>query len=129
IGTIRMLHNQVEKEYWTYFKKWVKEVTEGYQPLMAIGSGGNINKVFKMLGKKENKPVSIGKIRSMYDLMGSYTYDERIKILGLNPDRADVIMPATRIFLSVMKNASIEKIFVPQIGLSDGIVHKYFFYG
>lgn len=123
IGTIRMLHNQIEKEYWSYFKKWVKEVSEGYKPLVAIGSGGNINKVFKMLRKKENKPVTIGKLRSMFELMESYTYEERIKILGLNPDRADVIMPATRIFLSVMKNAGIEKIFVPQIGLSDGIVH------
>jgi exopolyphosphatase/guanosine-5'-triphosphate,3'-diphosphate pyrophosphatase len=126
IGTIRMLHGQVEKEYWNYFKKWVKEVTAGYKPLVAIGSGGNINKVFKMMRKKENKPMSIGKLRSMFELLESYTYEERIQHLGLNPDRADVILPATRIFLSVMKNAEIEKIFVPQIGLSDGIVHQLY---
>ena len=126
IGTIRMLHQQVEKEYWNYFKKWIREVTDGYKPLMAIGSGGNINKVFKMLRKKENKPVAIGKLRSLFELMESYTYEERISIMGLNPDRADVIMPATRIFLTVMKNAGIEKIYVPQIGLSDGIVHELY---
>jgi exopolyphosphatase / guanosine-5'-triphosphate,3'-diphosphate pyrophosphatase len=126
IGTIRMLHQQVEKEYWNYFKKWIKELTAGYKPLMAIGSGGNINKVFKMLRKKENKPVSIGKLRSMFELLESYTYEERMKNLGLNPDRADVIVPATRIFLTVMKNAEIDRIYVPQIGLSDGIVHQLY---
>jgi exopolyphosphatase/guanosine-5'-triphosphate,3'-diphosphate pyrophosphatase len=126
IGTIRLLHEQVEKEYWNYFKKWVKEVTAGYNPLTAIGSGGNINKVFKMLRRKENKPLPVNKLRSVYELLTSYTYEERIKILGLNPDRADVIVPATRIFLSVMKNSGADKIIVPQIGLSDGIVHQLY---
>lgn len=126
IGTIRLLHDQVEKEYWNYFKKWVKEVTEGYRPLTAIGSGGNINKVFKMLRRKENKPLHVTKLRSVYEMLTSYTYEERIKVLGLNPDRADVIVPATRIFLSVMKNSGAERIIVPQIGLSDGIVHQLY---
>ena len=126
IGTIRLLHEQVEKEYWNYFKKWVKEVTAGYGPLMAIGSGGNINKVFKMLRRKENKPLHVSKLRSVYEMLTSYTYEERIKVLGLNPDRADVIVPATRIFLSVMKNSGAERIIVPQIGLSDGIVHQLY---
>jgi exopolyphosphatase/guanosine-5'-triphosphate,3'-diphosphate pyrophosphatase len=126
IGTIRMLHGQVEKEYWNYFKKWVKEVTSGFRPLVAIGSGGNINKIFKMLRRKEGKPVSITKLRSLYELMEAYSYEDRIKKMGLNPDRADVIMPAARIFLTVMKNAEIEKIYVPEIGLSDGIVHELY---
>lgn len=123
IGTIRMLHEQIDKEYWSYFKNWVKEQTDGYKPLIAIGSGGNINKLFKMLGRKPNKPVSTLKIKNLYEVLESYTYEERMQVFGLNPDRADVIIPASKILLSVLKKADIEKVLVPQIGLSDGIVH------
>ena len=126
IGTIRMLHSQIDKEYWNYFKNWVKEITKGYKPLLAIGSGGNINKLYRMSGRKFNKPFATSKLKSLYELLESYTYEERVKILGLNPDRADVIIPASKILLSVLKNAEIEKIIVPQIGLSDGIVHQLF---
>jgi len=123
IGTIRMLHNQIDKEYWSYFKNWVNEITAGYKPLIAIGSGGNINKLFKMSGRKPNKPLPTSKLKGMYEVLESYTYEERIKILGLNPDRADVIIPASKILLTVLKKADIDKLLVPQIGLSDGIVH------
>lgn len=126
IGTIRMLHNQIDKEYWNYFKNWVKEITKGYKPLLAIGSGGNINKLYRMSGRKLNKPFATSKLKSLYELLESYTYEERVKILGLNPDRADVIIPASKILLSVLKNAEIDKIIVPQIGLSDGIVHQLY---
>lgn len=126
IGTIRMLHEQIEKEYWTYFKNWVKEQTEGYKPLIAIGSGGNINKLFKMIGRKPNKPISTLKIKNLYEVLESYTYEERMQVFGLNPDRADVIIPASKILLSVLKKAEIEKVLVPQIGLSDGIVHQLY---
>ena len=126
IGTIRMLHSQIDKEYWNYFKNWVKEITKGYKPLLAIGSGGNINKLYRMSGRKFNKPFATSKLKSLYELLESYTYEERVKILGLNPDRADVIIPASKILLSVLKNAEIEKIIVPQIGLSDGIVHQLY---
>lgn len=123
IGTIRMLHEQIDKEYWSYFKNWVKEQTDGYKPLIAIGSGGNINKLFKMIGRKPNKAVSTLKIKNLYEVLESYTYEERMQVFGLNPDRADVIIPASKILLSVLKKAEIEKVLVPQIGLSDGIVH------
>ncbi len=123
IGTIRLLCDKVEKEEWETFKSWVKKNTLGIKPLTAIGSGGNINKLFKMSGKKENKHLSYEKIKDMSDMLNAYTYEERVTVLGLNPDRADVIIPATKIFLSAMKHAEIEKIIVPQIGLSDGIIH------
>jgi exopolyphosphatase/guanosine-5'-triphosphate,3'-diphosphate pyrophosphatase len=126
IGTIRMLHNQIDKEYWNYFKSWVHEITVGYKPLIAIGTGGNINKLFKMSGRKPNKPVATTKLRAVYEELESHTYDERVTLLGLNPDRADVIIPASKILLSVLKHAEIEKIIVPQIGLSDGIVHQLY---
>lgn len=123
IGTIRMLQNTVSKETWNEFKNWVALVTSNHKPLIGIGSGGNINKIFKMLSKKEEKPVTFKRLRDMYDYINSFSYDDRIKLLGLNPDRADVIIPATRIFLTLMKTAEIEKIIIPQIGLSDGIIH------
>jgi exopolyphosphatase/guanosine-5'-triphosphate,3'-diphosphate pyrophosphatase len=123
IGTIRMLHNKVSKEQWVEFKDWVKENTKNHKPLIAIGSGGNINKMFALSRKKQSKPITYSKLRSIYELLEAYTYEERIRQLGLKPDRADVIMPASKIVLTVMKIAQIEKMYVPQIGLSDGIVH------
>ncbi len=123
VGTIRMLYDRVEKEEWENYKQWIKKNTAGIKPLSAIGSGGNINKLYKMSGKKESKHLSYEKIKDMHDMLSSYTYEERITVLGLNPDRADVIIPATKIFLTAMKHADIDKIIVPQIGLSDGIVH------
>lgn len=123
IGTIRLLCDKVDKEEWDNFKTWIKKNTAGIKPLTAIGSGGNINKLFKMTGKKENKHITYDKLKDMSDMLNSYTYDERVTVLGLNPDRADVIIPATKIVLTTMKHADIEKILVPQIGLSDGIIH------
>lgn len=123
IGTIRLLCDKVDKEEWENFKTWIKKNTAGIKPLTAIGSGGNINKLFKMTGKKENKHITYDKLKDMSDMLNAYTYDERVTVLGLNPDRADVIIPATKIVLTTMKHADIEKILVPQIGLSDGIIH------
>ncbi len=122
IGTIRLLYNSVSKEYWNEFKDWVKDTTKGCKPIVAIGSGGNINKLFKMTGKKDNNYISYGKLKQMSDLLNTYTMDERMQLMDLNPDRADVIIPASKIYLTVMKIAHIEKIYIPQIGLSDGMV-------
>jgi exopolyphosphatase/guanosine-5'-triphosphate,3'-diphosphate pyrophosphatase len=126
IGTIRMLHDQIDKQYWSDFKNWVKETTTNYKPLIAIGSGGNINKLFKMSGRKPNKAMPTAKLKNLYELLESFTYEERIRIMGLNPDRADVIIPASKILLSVLKKAEIEKIIVPQIGLADGIIRQLY---
>jgi exopolyphosphatase/guanosine-5'-triphosphate,3'-diphosphate pyrophosphatase len=123
IGTIRLLHQQVSKEYWKEFKDWVKTTTEAYHPLIAIGSGGNINKIFKMSRRKQNKPLNYEKLKEICDFVEAFPLEERIKVLGLNTDRADVIVPAAKIFLTVMKAAGIEKILVPQIGMADGIIH------
>lgn len=123
IGTIRLLHDQVSKDTWNGFKDWIREQTRAHLPLTAIGSGGNINKLFKMADRKENKPLTFARIQDTYYYLKEFSVDQRITLLGLNPDRADVIVPATKIFLTVMKIAAIDKIIVPQIGLSDGIIH------
>lgn len=123
IGTVRMVLDKVDKDEWDELKTWVKKHTNGIHPLSAIGSGGNINKIFKMSGKKETKHLSFDKLKGIYEMLNSYTVKERIERLSLKPDRADVIVHAAKIFLSVMKYGDIEKVYVPQVGLSDGLVH------
>ena len=126
IGTVRMLLDKIEKDEMENMRIWLKRNTVGIHPLFAIGSGGNINKIYKMSGKKETKHLSYDKLKGLYDMLNSYTYQERIERLELKPDRADVIIPAAKIFLTVMKTADIERIYVPQIGLSDGLVHELY---
>jgi len=125
IGTVRMLLNKVEKDEWEVLKDWIKKSTLGIHPIHAIGSGGNINKIYKMT-KKENNNVSYSKLKGIHDMLNSYTYEERIEVLGLKPDRADVIIHASKIFITIMKIGEMETIFIPQIGLSDGIVHDLY---
>ena len=123
IGTILLLYNKVEKQYWLDFRKWIKETAQGRGTIIAIGSGGNINKLYKMSAKKAPKPLTYKKLKMLAGRIESYSPKDRVKILGLNPDRADVIVPASKILLAIMKSAKIDKILVPEIGLSDGIVH------
>ena len=123
IGTIRLLHNQVPKDAWNNFKERVREHTINHQGLIAIGSGGNINKLVKMGDRKESRPLTYLRLRELYERLRDMPYEQRITELGLNPDRADVIIPAAKIFLTIMKIASIEKVIVPQVGLADGIIH------
>ena len=106
-------------------KEWIKKSTLGVHPIHAIGSGGNINKIYKMT-KKENNNISYSKLKGIHEMLNSYTYEERIDVLGLKPDRADVIVHASKIFITIMKTGDMETIFVPQIGLSDGIVHDLY---
>lgn len=126
IGTIRFLVDKVNKDEWESFKSWVKQNTASIKPLIAIGSGGNINKAFKISGKKEGKSLSYDDLKSIHEKINSYSYEDRITVLGLNPDRADVIAPALKVFISAMKHAEIDKIMVPQVGLSDGIIHQLY---
>ncbi len=121
IGTILLLYDKVDKDYWLEFKEWIKKVSQGKGEITAIGSGGNINKLYKM-SEKKGKPLPYKKLKQLSANIESYSPKDRVKILGLNPDRADVIVPASKILLTVMKNAGIQNIMVPEIGLSDGIV-------
>jgi exopolyphosphatase / guanosine-5'-triphosphate,3'-diphosphate pyrophosphatase len=123
IGTIRLLNELVTKETWTEMKEWIKANTNNSKNLTAIGSGGNINKIFKMSRKKQNRPLTFKKLLEIHDFIESFSMKERIEVLGLNADRADVIQPAAKIFLTVMKAGAIDKIYVPQIGMADGLIH------
>ena len=123
IGTIRLLHEKVTREQWAEFKDWIKANTENARPLVAIGSGGNINKLFALTRRKQTKPITFTKVKMIYDALAACTIDQRIQEWGLKPDRADVIIPACKIVLTALKTAEITRMYVPQIGLSDGIVH------
>lgn len=127
IGTVRLLNDIVRKEIWLELESWIKSNTKGYDVLDLIGSGGNINKIFKISGKAIGKPLTYFYLTSYYNKLQTYSYEERITELELNQDRADVIIPATRIYLSAMKWSGAKDIYVPKIGLSDGIIKSVYY--
>ncbi|MEM9680454.1 MAG: rod shape-determining protein [Bacteroidota bacterium] len=126
IGTVRLLNNMVSEMAWNELELWIVEHTSKYEKIDLIGSGGNINKIFKVSGKDQGKPLTYFYLTNYYKTLQDYTYDERIYKLNLNQDRADVIIPATRIYLSAMKWSKAKHIYVPKIGLSDGIIKSLY---
>jgi len=122
IGTIRMLDNQDTDESWTEMKEFIKESTRPFKVISGIGTGGNINKLYKLAEEKEKMPLSYTKLKSLYNYLSSFSLKDRINVLGLNQDRADVIIPACEIYLTVLKCANIKNIYVPTVGLVDGII-------
>ena len=126
-GTVRLLNNMVNEVVWQEIEKWIKTNTEGLDNIIMIGSGGNINKTFKLSGKMQDKPLTYKYLKNQFDYINGLTYEQRIAELGLNTDRADVIIPALTIYLSAMKWSGAKHIYVPKIGLSDGIVKAMYF--
>ncbi len=122
IGTIRMLKNMVKDSELKKLDSWLEDIKQRNIDIKAIGSGGNINKIFKFSQKKDGKVLYYDELTDIYDSIKKYSYEERMKILGFNPDRADVIIPAAEIFINIMNKANIEQIYVPKIGLADGII-------
>ncbi len=129
MGTVRLLNNKksVNKEIFNNVEKWIKKNTKDIKKISLIGSGGNINKLFKMSGRTEGKPISYIYLNAQYQFLKEMSYNERVSELSLNPDRADVIIPATKIYLSAMKWSGARKIYVPKIGLSDGIIKSLYY--
>ncbi|MGE5519115.1 MAG: exopolyphosphatase [Candidatus Dadabacteria bacterium] len=123
IGTIRLLKNQVTEEHWGEMKNFIKQSTSGYHHISAIGSGGNINKVFSLSKRKEGKPLPLELLRNYYKEFSSISLTQRTRLYHLREDRADVIVPALLIYINVMRWADTEEIFVPKIGLADGLIH------
>jgi exopolyphosphatase/guanosine-5'-triphosphate,3'-diphosphate pyrophosphatase len=122
IGTIRMLQGQVTRTDWDALKNWLRTHCAAYLPLAAIGSGGNINKICRLAYCKKGIPLSKSKMITVRRLLKKYSYEERITELNLRPDRADVIIPGADIYLKVIQWAGIKNIFVPVMGLADGVV-------
>jgi exopolyphosphatase/guanosine-5'-triphosphate,3'-diphosphate pyrophosphatase len=122
IGTIRILDNQDKEETWNEMREFVREHTRMFKVVHGIGTGGNINKIYKLSEEKSGVPLSFVKLKSLYSYLNSFSLKDRINVLGINQDRADVIIPACEIFISIMKWANIKNIYVPSVGLVDGIV-------
>lgn len=122
IGTIRMLDHQDKEETWKELKEWIRQHIRNAKNPVGIGTGGNINKLFRMSQEKEGTALSFARLRELYNYLNSFSLKERITHLGLNEDRADVIIPAAEIYLTVMKWAGVKSIYVPKAGLVDGII-------
>lgn len=122
IGTIRLLHNSVTDEQWERLKWFIKTHTKDHQPLTAIGTGGNINKIFSISKRKEGKPLTLELLKDYHKEMSISTVEERKHLYHLRDDRADVIVPALQIYISIMRWAQAAEIYVPKIGLADGLV-------
>lgn len=127
IGTVRLLNDMVKKETWQELENWITRYAKIYHKIDVLGSGGNINKIFKISGKALGKPLSYFYMTSYHNMLQTYSYEERITELSLNQDRADVIIPAMRIYLSAMKWSGAKNIFVPKIGLADGIIKSIYY--
>jgi len=122
IGTVRILNDMMSESLWFEARDWVKNNTQDYEGIELIGSGGNINSIYKNSGQKTGKALSYFYLSNYYKKIASLTYHERIFDLQMNPDRADVVVPALKIYLSAMKWSKARNIYVPKIGLSDGII-------
>lgn len=126
IGTVRMLKGGVDPAEWEALRVFLDGLREEHGHLMAIGTGGNINRLFKENGNKYGEPLTRAAIKAQRDRIGAHSLEERIALLRLRPDRADVIVPAADIFLRILEHAHIEEVFVPKVGLADGIVYDLY---
>ncbi len=122
IGTIRLLKGKVTDETWDEMRENIKSKTKGYKEVTAIGSGGNINKIYTLSKRKDTKPLPLDLLRDFYKELSNVSLEDRMNIYKLRADRADVIVPALQIYVNVMRWAGSEEIYVPKIGLADGLV-------
>ncbi|MFK8284069.1 Ppx/GppA phosphatase family protein [Capnocytophaga canis] len=127
IGTVRLLDDMVSSKMWNEVKGWIQENTKKYDKIEAVGSGGNINKIFKNSGKRERQPLSLKYLKDYAKYVSSFNYEERIRVLEFNPDRADVILHAMSIYINTMKWSGAKLIHVPRIGLADGIIKTIYY--
>ena len=126
IGTVRLINNLVDERVWEAIRIWIIKNVSPYRKVTLMGSGGNINKLFKLTNIKEGKPLSMIKLNQIFLELESLNYEERVLKFELNPDRADVIIPAAKIYLKALEWSGGQKIYVPKFGLSDGMI-KYMY--
>ena len=126
IGTIRLLNHLVTDVHWKEMKEEIRKNINSKKPVVAIGSGGNINKIFSMSKTKDGKPMSAAYLKKYYKEMNGLTVAERMSRYAIREDRADVLVPALEIFNNVMTWSDIDKIFVPKISVADGLIHSIY---
>ena len=126
IGTVRLINELVPDSIWIQMKLWIKDHTKKYNQITLLGTGGNINSTYKFSGTKLGKPLSYHYLKKYFQTVESFTYEERISKFNMDLDRADVILPALNIYISAMKWSGAKEIYVPKIGLSDGIIRSLY---
>jgi exopolyphosphatase/guanosine-5'-triphosphate,3'-diphosphate pyrophosphatase len=124
IGTLRTMKGMVEDGEWDAVAEFVKHISENSEPILSIGTGGNINRIQRLIRNPKNSPISLSKIEEIKNKLKTYSFEDRIQEFSLKPDRADVIIPAAETYIRIMKLAGSNKIIVPKVGLSDGIILK-----
>ncbi len=126
IGTVRTLQGRNDPQAWVELAAFAAEAGQLHRSLPGIGTGGNINRLFKENRNAFGEPLSMADIRKQRDRIAGFSLEDRVKKLRLRPDRADVIIPAADIFLSIMEQAGVEEVFVPKVGLADGMVYDMY---
>lgn len=124
IGTVRLLNEQVDLKVWQSIEEWINTHLSNVNKVYLLGTGGNINKLHKMAGLKEDRPITYLIMNALYKKISALTYDQRILELGLNPDRSDVILPAMEIYIRALRWSKAKVIYVPKVGLSDGMIRE-----
>ena len=124
IGTVRALKNNIDKNEWISFENWIDENTNGKQNIIVIGSGGNASKILKISNKKTTEIIDYNELTGIENLIKNLNFNQRVADLQLNPDRADVIIPAIKIYLLAMSKCKSKSFIVPRIGLADGIIRN-----
>ena len=127
IGTVRLLNKSVDDKIWNQVEDWVRKKTKPYKKIYLMGTGGNINKIHKISNIKDNRPITYLAMSSIYNKLNSLTYEERIIQMGLNPDRSDVIVLASEIFLKTLIWSGAKVIYVPKMGLADGMIRELYY--
>ena len=126
IGTIRLLENATQESEWIRMKDWLSEFKQDFGKIFCIGTGGNINKIGKSYANPIDNIMTTEKLKEANEYLSSFTVEERVNKLGMRPDRADVIIPALKIYLTVLDHAKIKSIYIPRIGLVDGLIFQMF---
>ena len=126
IGTVRLLKGMVSDLLWIELKNWLVKNTKTFEKLTILGTGGSIGKIQKLTQENENKPIDLKALQLLYQKVSLMTHSERIIKYQLNPDRADVILPALNIYIKTMEWSKISEIVVPKIGLSDGMIEEIY---
>ena len=127
IGTVRLLNNLVDERMFIDIKSWLDSCLDDQDKIKLFATGGNINKIQSMTGSKIGKPISYLSLKDLYNTLTRYNYQERMVRFDLNPDRADVIIPALKIFITTMESVGSNKIFIPKVGLVDGMINEIFY--
>jgi len=124
LGTIRLLKEKADKSEWNEMEKWIDDNLKKNSKYKVFGTGGNINKIHKFVGKKEKDALTLKEIDDVHDKLEKYNVEDRIAKFNMKPDRADVIVPACEIYIFAMKKLKAKELFVPKIGLADGMIHN-----